>query len=326
MSIYKLSGAFRRVYEKLFDAVSYEANSVRLQKFLLEDVLDIYVKVLSENPRGYLYDPCRLEATEDIFGMNVSFLKCPESEQRILLDSAVRFEADKIISLARRKKSIREQLFCVYSYFVENYRFAENCEGECWDTKFNSGLSPFLYREAVCEGFALALAYILNGLDIPCGIVSGETVLPNMRGLHSWNIVRLNDKYYHLDVSGDICTKKNGGLFDYFLLDDNIISRDHHWRDASLPECIDATEDCYYISGHCCADIAEAKRKLAEAVRRHEEAFAVRIMGREYQRMGEERVIADILTSAAESANSGYSKAEVSGSYRAGTANFFFNY
>lgn len=76
-----------------------------------------------------------------------------------------------------------------------------------------------MYRKSVCEGFALAFANVLNRLGIPCGIVTGYSSLDGTFGAHAWNIVELDRKYYHLDVTWDICTKeKEIDTFDYFFL------------------------------------------------------------------------------------------------------------
>ena len=53
------------------------------------------------------------------------------------------------------------------------------------------------------EGFALAFANVLNRLGIPCGIVTGYSSLDGTFGAHAWNIVELDRKYYHLDVTWD---------------------------------------------------------------------------------------------------------------------------
>lgn len=77
--------------------------------------------------------------------------------------------------------------------------------------------SPFLYRKVVCEGFAFAFAYIMNRMDIPCGIITGASTLNASNGLHAWNIIFLENRFYHVDVTWDICTKeKCGYLFDFF--------------------------------------------------------------------------------------------------------------
>ena len=49
---------------------------------------------------------------------------------------------------------------------------------------------------------------------------------------HTWNIVRINGQYYHLDATFDNTLGKNeDGLtsirYDYFNLDDKNIFRDH---------------------------------------------------------------------------------------------------
>ena len=46
---------------------------------------------------------------------------------------------------------------------------------------------------------------------------------------HTWNIVRINGKYYHLDATFDntLGNDKKEIRYDYFNLDDQQIFRDH---------------------------------------------------------------------------------------------------
>ena len=59
-------------------------------------------------------------------------------------------------------------------------------------------------KEVVCEGYARTFKYILDGLGIDCVLVSGEAT--NSTGtteLHAWNYVKLNGKWYAVDVTWD---------------------------------------------------------------------------------------------------------------------------
>ena len=58
--------------------------------------------------------------------------------------------------------------------------------------------------KAVCEGYARAFKYIMDGLGIPCVLVSGTAT--NSSGLtesHAWNYVYLNYQWYAIDVTWD---------------------------------------------------------------------------------------------------------------------------
>lgn len=144
-------------------------------------------------------------------------------------DGATYYEvAYCIISSAMKEADNVGRLMNVYKYFVDNFEY-EEVDAE--NKKFHYPASPFLYKRAVCDGFSLAFSYVINRVGIECGVVSGYGTKESYNSEHMWNIVRLNGKYYHLDVTWDISTKSTGSRFlDYFLIDDALAMRDHIWN------------------------------------------------------------------------------------------------
>ena len=96
-----------------------------------------------------------------------------------------------------------------------------------------------LRKKAVCWGIACAFKLICDYCQIKCFVVVGDA-LPIIEGAagHAWNIVRLEDENYHVDVTWDI--KKKGDIsfiYDYLNLDDHLIKMDHTWNDEIYPPC-----------------------------------------------------------------------------------------
>jgi len=56
----------------------------------------------------------------------------------------------------------------------------------------------------VCKGYAEAFKYILDGMEVPCIILSGTGIDSNGNTeSHAWNYVKLNDIWYAVDVTWD---------------------------------------------------------------------------------------------------------------------------
>ena len=76
---------------------------------------------------------------------------------------------------------------------------------------------------SVCEGYAKAFKYILDSLNIKCILVNG--IATNSSGeseSHMWNYIKLNDKWYGVDVTWDDPITignptRNNLRHDYFL-------------------------------------------------------------------------------------------------------------
>ena len=86
-------------------------------------------------------------------------------------------------------------------------------------------------KKCVCEGYAKALKYILDSMNIPCILVSG--IATNTNGTtesHMWNYVKLDGNWYGVDVTWDDPVTSNGTdmlMYDYYLIDTNtLLSKD----------------------------------------------------------------------------------------------------
>ena len=101
--------------------------------------------------------------------------------------------------------------------------------------------------EAVCEGYAEALQHLLRKAGIQSFIALGASVNPSTgKGeAHAWNTVRIDGKYYQLDLTWD---DQGERIFHaYFNQTDEALKEDHIIDEASfaLPVC-DSTEANYF--------------------------------------------------------------------------------
>lgn len=58
-------------------------------------------------------------------------------------------------------------------------------------------ISVFLGKQTVCQGYANAMQYLLEKLDVPCVVVTGRA----KGGPHAWNLVQLDGEWYYTDVT-----------------------------------------------------------------------------------------------------------------------------
>lgn len=90
-----------------------------------------------------------------------------------------------------------------------------------------------LRDKGVCQSYSLAYLLLLNQLDIECQYVVSASMN------HSWNLVKLNGKWYHVDVTWD--DPQGGGMENhaYFCLSDAYMKRDHEWIYSDYPAADD---------------------------------------------------------------------------------------
>lgn len=112
-------------------------------------------------------------------------------------------------------------------------------------------IGPLGHGVGVCEGIAKSVKILCDALGIWCMIaLCGNNPEKGIKYRHTWNIVRINGQYYHLDATFDNTLGKNedGSVsirYDYFNLDDKNIFRDHEPLIAPAPTCPDGSHFYY---------------------------------------------------------------------------------
>lgn len=108
---------------------------------------------------------------------------------------------------------------------------------------------------AVCEGYSRAMQWLCKQYLIPCTLVSGEA-----GGIgHMWNMIYIENEWYHLDVTWDDHTEKNGViLHGYFNLNSARLKRSHktdkHFSQLSDEELFVAGEGYNIIDTNCSSE------------------------------------------------------------------------
>ena len=108
-----------------------------------------------------------------------------------------------------------EKVRIVYTYVIDHTQYQT---GE--DDQSIAGV--FWKKSAVCAGYAGAVQYLLERLDIPCIYVDGSTK-GSTEG-HAWDIVKIGQEYYYVDatngdqpdfLNGDAAQEHKTIIYDY---------------------------------------------------------------------------------------------------------------
>lgn len=85
----------------------------------------------------------------------------------------------------------------------------------------------------VCDGYAKTMNLLLSKLGIETKYVSGTgDGIP-----HSWNLIKLDGQWYHVDATWNDPVPDRKGLirYDYFLVSDEVMEKTHIWKKADFP-------------------------------------------------------------------------------------------
>ena len=97
-----------------------------------------------------------------------------------------------------------------------------------------TGYGVLCQGKGVCEGYAKAMKYLLDGVGIESILVVGKSKGTN----HAWNLVKIENEYYHVDPTWDDPITNDGTnivRYNYLNLSDSEISKSHIWDREKYP-------------------------------------------------------------------------------------------
>ena len=119
----------------------------------------------------------------------------------------------------------------IHDYIINRTSYNEK------DDDLMTNHTPFgvLFKQkGVCDGYTYTAKLLLDAAKIENYVVEGTAEGES----HVWNMVKLGESYYHMDITWDDpidVTGQNHLLYDYFLLDDSTMAEDHAWEKKSVP-------------------------------------------------------------------------------------------
>ncbi|MEK4425277.1 transglutaminase domain-containing protein [Solibacillus sp. FSL K6-1523] len=98
--------------------------------------------------------------------------------------------------------------------------------------------SVLMNGEGVCQGYALAVLLLFDEMGMEAQYVTGDAIPV---GGHAWNLVKVDGEWYHLDTTWNDPIPDQGKniRYDYFLLADETLARDHVWAFDEYPKTAD---------------------------------------------------------------------------------------
>ena len=112
----------------------------------------------------------------------------------------------------------------------------------------HSIVGPFTEKKAVCDGYASALKYLLDQAGIENCLIRGTgwNAETGVYEPHAWNLVLLDGRWFHVDVTFDaVLGDQNVLRHDYFCLTSGQILRDHQYDLSSFPKADTPGYDYY---------------------------------------------------------------------------------
>lgn len=134
---------------------------------------------------------------------------------------AIEKNTAEVIAEAKTLTTEYDRVKLFHDWIINRTDYISN--GELYNWRLDG---PIIYAKSVCEGYSKAFSYLCQSVGIECVLVSGTAD----GGGHMWNMVKVDGKWYHMDVTWDDPLTSDGKpvlRYNYFLISEAKIKEDH---------------------------------------------------------------------------------------------------
>lgn len=173
-----------------------------------------------------------------------------------------------------------KELF-IHDYIINyaKYDYANYRAGKIPDVSFTA-YGCLVLGKAVCQGYSEAFKLMCDLSGLECIVASGESQASGRWEGHSWNIVKVDGKYYHVDPTFDDPVSDSGKdilTYYYFNLSDSELSKKHRWNVSDYPVCSSMESNYYYKNGLVVSGIAEFEDAIMDALAQRETKIELKV-------------------------------------------------
>lgn len=281
----QLDRSGREVYDGMRAGFAALAPAIRLPRLEGERLSEIYLRLKLDEPllfhvTGFKY---RFDPRGDHIELIPEYLfdKGRIRTHRQAIDA-------RLERLARplRGKSELEREQAIHDFILENVRYDKLKKSYSHEI-----IGPLTQGVGVCEGIAKTVKALCDAVGLEC-IVALSEANPDagVKYRHTWNVVTVGGRRYHLDATFDNSLQRGVKRYDYFNLDDRHIFRDHEELVLPVPPCTE--EKGYFYRPVSLTKVEDVENRAKQALRKKQAHFVFHWRGGGLNRA----VLEDILT------------------------------
>ena len=262
----QLDRSGREVYDGMRAGFAALAPAIRLPRLEGERLSEIYLRLKLDEPllfhvTGYSY---RFYPGAEHVELLPEYLfdkgKIRTHQQAI----AARIER---LTRPLRGKSQLEKEIAIHDFILDSVRYDKLKKSYSHEI-----IGPLTQGVGVCEGIAKTVKALCDAAGVECIIALSEAnPETGVRYRHTWNVLTIDGKRYHMDATFDNSLQRGTHRYDYFNLDDKHIFSDHEKLVLPVPKC---TEDKgYYYRSVSLTKTEDVANRVRQALRKKQTQF-----------------------------------------------------
>ncbi|HEY9062021.1 MAG TPA: leucine-rich repeat protein [Pseudobacteroides sp.] len=162
-------------------------------------------------------------------------------------------------SLIKPEMTEYEKELILHDYLVTRVKYdKQNLINDTLPDETHTAYGALINGIAVCDGYARSFQILMNAVGIECSMIVGDfdslngTLSPSRitrsngeKWKHAWNIVKINNNYYQVDVTADDPVSNDDTEIlshQYFNISDKQMGTDHRWDRSAYTPCVEDSE------------------------------------------------------------------------------------
>lgn len=185
----------QKLYLELLDILQNRKEQIAVSCTDTEKINKVFQCVMNDHPelfyvKGYRYE--MPEESEEVLELTVSGIYSMKEGAIASYQKCVEDYVEECMAGLPENADEYTKVKYVYEYLIQNTEYKLSA------IENQNICSVFLYKESVCTGYAKAMQYLLNRMDVFCTLVEGTV---DAGEKHAWNLVRIDGEFYYVDVT-----------------------------------------------------------------------------------------------------------------------------
>ena len=269
----RLTGDRKIVYKAILSGIRNFTDEIEVPIVPINEIPAIFRHVLLDNPLifyvSHLIQVGGLHGKGNIVKPEYKYT-CRQVEEKT--DAIAKYL--QVFDAVKAKSDIDKEIH-VHDYCLNNFSYDDTLD----DCSFTV-IGPVFNGAAVCEGIAKFVKLAFDYLGVKSLVVCGEAKDPSQGSKmesHAWNIVKMDGKAYHLDVTFDMSLTNRINRYDYFNLPDEEIKKDHVIT-GDVPVCSTTGKDYFSVNSLLAHSPSELTKHIRTSLKCGRKDILVKLM------------------------------------------------
>lgn len=256
----------KAAYEQMKAGFETLAATVRVVRLEQKRLAEVYLRLKLDEPllfyvTGYSY---RFYPASDHVELIPEYLF--EKSKIRTHQQAVSARIQRLIRPLQGKNQAEKELY-IHDFILDNVRYDKLKKSYSHEV-----IGPLTQGVGVCEGIAKTVKALCDAVGLECIIALSEAnPEQGVRYRHTWNVLTIDGKRYHMDATFDNSLQRGVRRYDYYNLDDRHIFLDHEKLVLPVPAC---TEDKgYFYRSVSLTKPEDVASRVRQALRKKQKSF-----------------------------------------------------